>query len=82
MYGPAGVVEAPFASPEIIASARSSMVDVGAQIPSGAAHEKLPLTLPPKLAHPPRATSRVRLANAGSRRETPRRAGALTTSLL
>ncbi|GAY24769.1 hypothetical protein SFOMI_5354 [Sphingobium fuliginis] len=35
-----------------MASARSSMTALGAQMPSGAAQAKLPFTLPPRLAQP------------------------------
>src|SRR3546814_8815393 len=46
---------APDATPPVIeAIAWSSMFDVGEQIPSGARQMKLPLTLPPSEAHPPR----------------------------
>ncbi|WP_204315808.1 hypothetical protein, partial [Klebsiella pneumoniae] len=51
-------------SPVIIASARSSIEDDGAQMPSGALQEKLPFTLLPNVAHPP---SRDRAAIAQPR---------------
>src|SRR3546814_20098331 len=40
-----------------MASARSSMVELGAQMPSGAAQEKSPRMFPPNVAHPPSATA-------------------------
>jgi hypothetical protein len=65
------------ASPEIIASARSSIVEDGAQMPSGAWQVKLPFTLPPKVVQPFRLIS-VPKPSAATAARRPRR-GALTT---
>src|SRR3546814_1595722 len=66
---PRGVLAAGRVSPsapsaEIMASARSSMVELGAQMPSGAAQEKSPRMFPPNVAHPPSATALHKIGRA------------------
>src|SRR3546814_19984573 len=80
---PRGVLAAGRVSPsapsaEIMASARSSMVELGAQMPSGAAQEKSPRMFPPNVAHPPSATALHNMraqANDKRRRREERQTG-------